>query len=89
VVDIVVAQPTMAITWRNLQQFGSDQLDLNINIAARGLGVRASLVGFIDQGLGDLAINAGLPDIEPGAQEEAFVRGVQVDFGLDADARRQ
>jgi len=66
-----------------------NQFDLNIDIPSDSFGIWARIVGFIDQGLGDLASDAGEPDIEPSGQVEPFVPGIQVDFGFDVDACRQ
>ena len=44
---------------------------------------------FIDQGFCAIACQSRQPDVEPGAEKEAIVPEIQVDFGMDAHIRRK
>ena len=66
-----------------------NQVDRNVDVAAGGFGVRTNLVRFVDQSLGDFALDARQADVEASAEEVAAVREVQVHFGVDRDVGRQ
>ena len=61
----------------------SDQVDRDVDVAARGFRVRTKLVRLIDQGLRDLMLDTRQTDIEAGTQKVAAVCEVQVHFGVD------
>src|SRR5262245_26168808 len=44
-----------------------DEVDDDVDVAARGLGVRANLMRGVNHGLGDLALQPRQPDVETGA----------------------
>src|SRR5258708_19984840 len=68
---------------------GSDQIDCNVDIAVCCFGVRARLMGFIHQGLGDLPLHTRQADVEASLEEAGAVTQAQIDFGLDGEANRQ
>src|SRR5262249_62349261 len=67
----------------------SDQVDRHVDVAARGLRVRADLLSFIHQSMGDGALDAGQADAEAGAEDVAAVSDAQVDLGVDGSAGRK
>src|SRR5262245_26930958 len=67
----------------------SDQVDRHVDVAARGLRVRADLLSFIHQGLGDGALDAGQADAESGAEDVAAVSDAQVDLGANGPTGRK
>src|SRR3954451_16316495 len=64
---------------------GSDQVDRDVGVAARGFGVRTDLVRVIEQGLRDVARDTRQTDVEAGAEDVAAVQQVEVHLGVDRD----
>src|SRR5215470_6986753 len=68
---------------------GSDQIDGDVDVAAGGFGIRTNLMSFIQQGLSDVARDAGHADVEASTEEVAAFAQIQVDLGVDGDLGRQ
>src|SRR4030088_1453978 len=63
----------------------SNQVDGNIDVAARRLGIWAKLVRFVHQFPRDGAVDVRQADVEAGAQGIRAVRQMQIHFGIDGD----
>jgi hypothetical protein len=67
----------------------SDERDLDVDVAACRLGVRADAVGRIDQLSHEVAVDARHADVEARSQEEGIIGHDQVDLGIDRRMGRQ
>ena len=63
----------------------SDQVDRDIDVAARGFRVRTYPLPSLGQCLGGLLLDTWQADVEANAQEVAVVSQVEVYFGVDRD----
>src|SRR5580693_5952420 len=73
----------------DLEGFDSDEVDRDVDVAARGVGVGTHLVGGLDQSPADLAPDTGQADIEAGGKPVGAVRRAEVHLGVDGDIGRQ
>ncbi|EGE56507.1 hypothetical protein RHECNPAF_6420054 [Rhizobium etli CNPAF512] len=70
---------------RMIVRSGNDQLD--VDVATRGLRIRAGPVRLVDKRLGDIRLDAGQADLEPGLQKIIAVRRPEIDFGIHRSFR--
>jgi len=68
---------------------GREDVQAHVDVAARGLGVRADLVGGVRQPLCDVLRHARQADVEPGLQEIGVAGHAQVDFDVDCQVGRK
>src|SRR5260370_13905327 len=68
---------------------GSGQVDYDVDIAPCCFGVRARLMCFIHQGLGDFPLHTRQADVEASLEEASAVSQAQIDFSLDGQANRE
>jgi len=59
-----------------------EQVDRNLAVSASGFGIGTNLVGFIDQGLRDFALDTSQADVEASTEEVAALHQVQIYFGI-------
>src|SRR6266550_4403037 len=68
---------------------GSNQSNGNVDIAAGHFGIRAGLVGFIDNRLGNGALHAWYADVQARLKKvRAFVQ-TEIDFCIDDEVIRE
>jgi hypothetical protein len=80
-----ITAPAFVVGWPS----GSDKLDGDIDVAAGGFGINASLVCGVDQGLGGFAPDARQADVEANSNEVSPVGIAQVDLSVDGQVGRQ
>jgi hypothetical protein len=64
---------------------GSNEVEDDVDVAARGFRVRTDLLGVLDQQPGYFAIKTWQVDIEADAYEILSIRQMQIDLGVNRD----